>query len=967
MTRHAIRTLPHDSPGLPPMLLTRSSLACALLALAFVAQLPAQSNERIALRYATFDPLSGEPQIPDLLRAGSRNCLFVVQFADKPDERMRAALRGLGGDVVGFLPHRAHLVRMSATIAAQAAALPGVRWVGAYHPAYRIDASLLDTLVQNGGSKPCNVVLVDKRKDKVALLAKLRAAGVEVLHEQPGSLLVEAKLDARQLVEVANFDEVAWIDESTPIGIDMDNARIQGGANHIEAAAGYLGQGVRGHIYEGVQDTHPDFTVAPIPVLSCNAADNHGHATGGIVFGNGTSNVGSRGMAPMAVPYYTNYACVNVGVSRWQVVEQLVQTHEVSFTTASWGNALTTSYTSITADADDIVFDHGIVWTQSQSNNGDRQSRPQAWAKNVISVGGVRHYDNADPGDDSWAGGASIGPAADGRIKPDLCSFYDAVRTSDRTGLDGYDPSDSTATFGGTSAATPIVAGHNALAIQMFTDGLFGPVRVPGGTRFQNRPNFTTLKALQVACASQYAFASSSTNNRREHQGWGHPSLSAMWNDRASIHVVDETKPLQQGEVVRYRMQVAPGRSELKVAMTFADPAANPAAALTRVNDLTLRAIAPDGTVYWGNHGLRTGTSSAGGGAADSIDTMECVFVPQPIAGVWSIDVIADLVVADSHAATAAMDADFGLAVRGATFAGLGSPGAATAYGASCTGSKPGAPQSCVIRNDTTAKTSVALRASATYAFEVTTPVALEIVGFEVFANSTTGNPLTVPAHVFALDAAGTPSIPLATGSITIGTAPGWTTAHVSTALVAAGSTFCVGFDTGAVPPSAFEATTGGQDIPYHRFENGAWGVRTTGRFEWSIRVLCRPTTTLPPMLQAAGVMDAGHSYELTMTDALPLTFGGISIGISNTSMNGIPLPLPLDVVGAVGCTILSDQLVVGTGFVDGVGSFRMPVSIPNSPYFVGWRIYHQGVVVDPTANAFGYVLTHGIAVQIGG
>jgi hypothetical protein len=32
-----------------------------------------------------------------------------------------------------------------------------------------------------------------------------------------------------------------------------------------------------------------------------------------------------------------------------------------------------------------------------------------------------------------------------------------------------------------------MVAGHNALAIQMFTDGLFGPQRKPNGTRWENR------------------------------------------------------------------------------------------------------------------------------------------------------------------------------------------------------------------------------------------------------------------------------------------------------------------------------------------------------------------------------------------------------------------------------------------------------------------------------------------------
>ena len=76
-------------------------------------------------------------------------------------------------------------------------------------------------------------------------------------------------------------------------------------------------------------------------------------------------------------------------------------------------------------------------------------SRPQAWAKNVVSGGAVQHYDTLTRDDDSWAGGsASIGPAADGRIKPDLCFFYDDTYTTYTTGT-GYGE------FGGTSGATP--------------------------------------------------------------------------------------------------------------------------------------------------------------------------------------------------------------------------------------------------------------------------------------------------------------------------------------------------------------------------------------------------------------------------------------------------------------------------------------------------------------------------------
>ena len=73
--------------------------------------------------------------------------------------------------------------------------------------------------------------------------------------------------------------------------------------------------------------------------------------------------------------------------ARGQVIDELVSTHEVSFTTASWGNGLTSSYTSFSADADDIVFDHGIVWTQSMSNAGSQLARAQAWAKSRTASG----------------------------------------------------------------------------------------------------------------------------------------------------------------------------------------------------------------------------------------------------------------------------------------------------------------------------------------------------------------------------------------------------------------------------------------------------------------------------------------------------------------------------------------------------------------------------------------------------
>ena len=643
---------------------------------------------QLVLKYGTFDPLVAQPFVPPALQAGDECRLWVVQFLGLPTEAGRAAVQAAGAEVHGYLPHNAYVVRMAKNVALQVVGLPAVRCVGYYQPAWRLDPALLQDLAgkKMPNARKYNVVLVDKHRDKPNLAAKVQALGGRVVDLLEGSLLSVVELDGAQLLAAARLDEVLWIDRWSAPEEDMNNARIQGGANYVETMGGFTGQGVRGSIYEGVEYNHPDFTTPMTNVLSGGGADTHGHCTAGIVFGNGTSNPLARGMAPDAVGFYTQYSSTTS--SRNTTIGVLVNTYNCMFTTASWGDALTTQYTSVSADADDIIFDHRIPWTQSQSNAGSQQSRPQAWAKNIFSIGGVEHFDNSNPGDDSWAaGGGSTGPAADGRIKPDLCAYYDAILCSDRSGSAGYSANDWYASFGGTSGATPICAGHNAIAIQMYASGLFGnPLPVPGGTTFQNRPLAQTLKALQIANAQQYSFTASSTDNRREHCGWGFPSLRNMYDNRARMYIVSETDALSQGYGRQHTLTVGPGEPELKICMTFVDPAGNPASSLARVNDLSLRVTAPNGVVYWGDNGLISGNYSTSGGSANTVDTVECVFVQNPQAGVWQVDVIATLVAADANLGTPQNDATYALCCVGGTgqVGGLLTYATAASFGTGC-------------------------------------------------------------------------------------------------------------------------------------------------------------------------------------------------------------------------------------------------------------------------------------------
>ncbi|MBM4059945.1 MAG: hypothetical protein FJ265_02465 [Planctomycetes bacterium] len=650
----------------------------------------APASTQLALKYATFDPRLGLPPVPAALASAEDVHLFVVQFRGAPTDAGRDALRGLGAELLGYLPHDAYVVRMTHGTAGATAALPAVRFVGAYEPAWRLEAELVNAIAAGIYLPPhkYNVVAADKRRDKPALAQAIAALGGKVVDPQQGGLLMVVELDGPQLARAARLDQVLWIDRWSAPELDMDNARIQGGANYVETAGGWTGQGVRGHVYEGVEATHQDFTTPFTNVLSNGIADTHGHCTAGIVFGNGTSIAGARGMAPNARGFFTEYS--SASGSRNSVIGTVVGTHQAMFTTASWGGARTRQYTSISADTDDIIFDHRIPWTQSQSNAGNPDSRPEAWAKNIFSIGGVQHYDNSNPLDDSWAGGGgSTGPAADGRIKPDLCAYYDAILCSDLTGSAGYSTGNYYTSFGGTSGATPICAGHNAIAIQLYTDAIFGnPLPLPPtlANRFANRPLAQTLKALQIVSAQQYAFTAASTDNRREHCGWGFPSLRNMYDGRNRTYIVPETDVLTQGLGRTHYVTVGTGVPELKICMTFVDPAGNPAASLARINDLTLRVVSPAGTVYWGNNGLTAGNYSTPGGSPNTVDTVENVFVQNPAAGVWTVDVIASLVAQDAHLATTQVDATYALCCVGGTgtIGGTGSYATSSSYGTGC-------------------------------------------------------------------------------------------------------------------------------------------------------------------------------------------------------------------------------------------------------------------------------------------
>ena len=634
---------------------------------------PARATSyELKLRRAEFDPMRGEPAIAATLAAAPDSRLYVVQYWTQGLEEYRQIVRALGGEIHLFLAWHANVVEMDRAAAARVRELPFVRWVGPFHPSYKLEEALLAEQWRGWSeeeSRRLNLLTLRRGPDGHAPVARFIEEIGGIVEDAGGpTYLMSATLTLEQVAALARHDGVQWIDRWSAPEEDMDIARAFHGADYVETVAGYTGSGVRVEVMDGgCDEIHPD--LQNFAVHGGNTPSAHGTATSGIVAGSGFGNFSARGAMPDAFLAIADYSFFSGG-SRYNHTGEL-QNPALSWKAVlqsnSWGSSRTASYNSISQDMDLILFDHDrISILQSQSNAGNQQSRPQAWAKNIIAVGGIRHQNTLTESDDSWSGGASIGPAADGRIKPDLASFYDSTLCTDQVGTAGYASGNYYCCFGGTSGATPIVAGHLGLLYEMWSDGLFGNP-TPGATVFDNRPFNTTAKALLINTSSQWTFSGTGHDLTRVHQGWGRPDLQKAYDRRNDMFIVDETDVLVNLDSTSYTVNVAAGAPELKVTMVYRDNPGTTSSSLHRINDLDLKVTSPGGTVYWGNNGLTAANYSASGGSANTVDTVENVFIQSPTTGSWTVEVIASELNQDTHVETGALDADYALVVSGAT------------------------------------------------------------------------------------------------------------------------------------------------------------------------------------------------------------------------------------------------------------------------------------------------------------
>jgi hypothetical protein len=114
------------------------------------------------------------------------------------------------------------------------------------------------------------------------------------------------------------------------------------------------------------------------------------------------------------------------------------------------------------------------------------------------------------------------------------------------------------------------------------------------------------------------------------------------------------------------------------------------------------------------------------------------------------------------------------------------------------------------------------------------------------------------------------------------------------------------------------------------------------------------------PTLSALTYPTLGTTFTLQTANASQNAGGAfLMVGFSDTSWNGLPLPLSLTGFGMPGCTAFaSPDSTLFFPMSGGTGTVNL--SLPNDPGFVGTSLYAQALVRDPGAsNPLGAVVSN--------
>ncbi len=532
------------------------------------------------------------------------------------------SLNQMGIEIVEYIPDRNYLTRIRPNSTRENIPIKGLLACMQLKPSYKLSSSLL-----YGGS--CDEV--NGRSRLVMQFFEDIGVGSFKDHLEQAGLLVEDVFAYDQIAYVqATPDELSWLSRQAFVkfidcraqpGVPEDREgrnlhRVNAIASNIKENIFLDGSGVKVMVRDdGFVGPHIDFQ-GRIQQDVYNDIGNHGDGVSGVLTGAGNYDPLVQGMAPGANLYILNY--------QPDFLDKTLdyhQQHGVVITNSSYSNGCNAGYTIEAQVVDKQLYENREllhVFSAGNSNNVDcGYGAGNQWGnvtgghkigKNALTVANLKL-------DGTLETSSSRGPTKDGRMKPEISARGTNELSTDQD--------NGTQVFGGTSAASPGVAGVCALLYQAYKN-------LHGGAN----PESALIKAAVMNTATDIG-----TPGPDYQFGFGVVNAYRAYKLLAAGNYVK--KSIQHGQSLEFKVTVPKGTVLAKFMLYWPEQQSSLLSSKALINDLDVVVTNPKGTELkpWVLNPTPNPTSLAAGASLgiDTLNNVEQVSINSPEEGEYLI------------------------------------------------------------------------------------------------------------------------------------------------------------------------------------------------------------------------------------------------------------------------------------------------------------------------------------------
>ncbi|WP_034060440.1 S8 family serine peptidase [Lacinutrix jangbogonensis] len=453
----------------------------------------------------------------------------------------------------------------------------------------------------------------------------LKNGTVEIIEDYKGSSMIQIAVPYNQIDAVVSKPFVKWVEliPAPAVKEDVQGRNLHRASNlDTQTATGrnYTGLGVGVMVRDdGVVGPHIDFQGRIDNSATTTIGQTHGDGVAGILAGAGNLDPRKRGMAAGTNIFVTLYASTMLDPE----TTSLINNGTIQITNSSYGDGCNGGYTlnSRTVDTQTNTTS-SLLHVFSAGNSGTSNCGYGAGSGWGNITGGHKQGKNVIATANTFFNGelatsSSHGPAADGRIKPDI--------TAHGANQQSTNENNTYQSFGGTSGASPGIAGVSAQLYEAYAG-------LNGGTF----PESALIKATLLNTANDYGNVGPDFSF-----GWG------LVNGLRAAMLIEEGRYLNstvtQGTNNNHSITVPLNTSQVRFMVYWSDEAAAPGASPALVNDLDLVVTDPGSTVHqpWildsTPNAANLDTPATTG--ADHLNNMEQVLINNPTSGIYNINI----------------------------------------------------------------------------------------------------------------------------------------------------------------------------------------------------------------------------------------------------------------------------------------------------------------------------------------